>query len=193
MVGELPESAPICRRCPSQSKEVCCPGMCCPTSQLMHQVSGWFVRQPRRRAAAAFLRLPSMHPDAVPVIPRHQHALLLSPVQANVADSTGRMLAPDELRARWVGERGYRIRRHKRARADRRVERPRLVRSGHVGHGAEMLARATARSRGERRLRAVLPSDTTLRAVGVRADEPQAVGGCFSRVASPVRVRPRTA
>jgi hypothetical protein len=37
-----------------------------------------------------------MHLDTVAVMPRHRQPLLLSPVQANVAEFTRRMLAPHE-------------------------------------------------------------------------------------------------
>jgi hypothetical protein len=45
----------------------------------------------------------SMQPDTVAVTPRHQQRTPASPTQANVAQSTRRVLAPDEQRARGAG------------------------------------------------------------------------------------------
>jgi hypothetical protein len=52
------------------------------------------AKQERHRALS-----PSMHPDTVPVIPRHQQRTPAFARQANVAEPTSRMLAPDEDQA----------------------------------------------------------------------------------------------
>jgi hypothetical protein len=53
MVGEIPDQALLIFDSLSQSRALIrATDMCDPVDQLMHRVSEWFVRQPRRAAAA---------------------------------------------------------------------------------------------------------------------------------------------
>jgi hypothetical protein len=54
-----------------------------------------------RHQSRSPLLAPSMQPGIAPVMPRRRAALLLSPVQANVAEFRRQTLAPDEHRAPW--------------------------------------------------------------------------------------------